>query len=193
MRPTILALALAACLLPPALAVAAEGRPAAASAKAAPADSVPTKITSDRMNYNHNDQTLVFLDNVFVDREDFKLWSKKITVHFVKDETSKAVKPAEGTPGSESIDRIEAEGSVRMEREGRTGECETAVYQVREGLLTMRGNPILREGPNKVQGEVIRFSLKDNRSEVLSGGKSKVEAIFYSPKNSGGMKMPGER
>jgi lipopolysaccharide export system protein LptA len=41
----------------------------------------------------------------------------------------------------------------------------------------MEDNPVLMEGANKIQGEVIKLYIKENRSEVL-GGKGRVEAIF---------------
>ena len=50
----------------------------------------------------------------------------------------------------------------------------------------MEGNPILRDGQNTVRGDVIKFYIHENRSEVLSGTQRRVEAIFYSPSKGEG-------
>ena len=46
---------------------------------------------------------------------------------------------------------------------------------------------MLREGPNTIQGEVIKLYIEENRSEVI-GGKKRVEAIFITPDNKPGGK-----
>jgi lipopolysaccharide export system protein LptA len=155
------------------------------------------KVTSEKMVYNHADQTVTFEGQVVVVREDFQLTAKRIVVHLLQGAGQPgASTPAKGPAGAavqqgrapaESIDRIECFGSVHMVREGKTGDCDNAVYQVAESILTMRGNPVLREGSNQIQGEIIKFYMKENRSEVLGGAKSKVEATFTTPK---GMKTP---
>lgn len=46
---------------------------------------------------------------------------------------------------------------------------------------------MLREGPNTIQGEVIKLYIEENRSEVI-GGKKRVEAIFITPDSKPGGK-----
>jgi Uncharacterized protein conserved in bacteria len=152
----------------------------------------PVRITSDRMVYNQNDNAVVFIGNVHGTQKDMAIWSTKLTAYFAdkkKDQKGqkepKEQKPAAdgASPGDfgDKIERIVAEGSVRMVVGKNDGACSTLIYYVPDGVLRMEGNPILREGQNTVRGDVIKFYIHENRSEVLSGTQRRVEAIFYSP------------
>ena len=72
-----------------------------------------------------------------------------------------------------------------MSAKARKGQCGRAVYLLREGLFKMEGDPILKDGKNRIQGEVIKLYLKDNRSEVVGGPTRRVEALFFTPKGAG--------
>ncbi len=146
-------------------------------AAAQPSGTAPTKITSEKMTYNPSGNAVTFEGKVHVNRPDFDLWAGRITVFFTPD----AATGNQGALDSGKIDKITASGSVRLEREGRVGLCQSATYLVREGLFKMEGNPILKDGPNIIKGEVIKLYLKDNRSEVLGGKNKRVEALFFTP------------
>lgn len=141
------------------------------------AQDVPVKITSDTMTYTQKGDQVVFKGSVYVIRQDIELWSDTLTVLLEKKESSKnATQSVVDEQGS--IKKIIAQGNVRIKADkGRTGTCGKATYEADKDLLTMEDNPMLMEGANKIQGEVIRLYIKENRSEVM-GGKGRVEAIF---------------
>lgn len=141
------------------------------------AQDVPVKITSDTMTYTQKGDQVVFKGSVYVIRQDIELWSDTLTVFLEKKESSKnATQSVVDEQGS--IKKIIAQGNVRIKADkGRTGTCGKATYEADKDLLTMEIDPILMEGANKIQGEVIKLYIKENRSEVL-GGKGRVEAIF---------------
>ncbi len=141
------------------------------------AQDVPVKITSDTMTYTQKGDQVVFKGSVYVIRQDIELWSDTLTVFLEKKEGSKnATQSVVDEQGS--IKKIIAQGNVRIKADkGRTGTCGKATYEADKDLLTMEIDPILMEGANKIQGEVIKLYIKENRSEVL-GGKGRVEAIF---------------
>ncbi len=141
------------------------------------AQDVPVKITSDTMTYTQKGDQVVFKGSVYVIRQDIELWSDTLTVFLEKKESSKnATQSVVDEQGS--IKKIIAQGNVRIKADkGRTGTCGKATYEADKDLLTMEIDPILMEGANKIQGEVIKLFVKENRSEVL-GGKGRVEAIF---------------
>jgi len=146
----------------------------------------PVRITSDKMVYSQNDNAVVFLGNVHGTQKDMAIWATKVTAFFAdKKKDPKGQKGgAEKAPGDfgNTIERIVAEGSVRLVAGKNEGACSTLIYYVADGVLRMEGNPILREGQNTVRGDVIKFYMHENRSEVLSGTQRRVEAIFFSPK-----------
>lgn len=141
------------------------------------AQDVPVKITSDTMTYTQKGDQVVFKGSVYVIRQDIELWSDTLTVFLEKKESSKnATQSVVDEQGS--IKKIIALGNVRIKADkGRSGTCGKATYEADKDLLTMEIDPILMEGANKIQGEVIKLYIKENRSEVL-GGKGRVEAIF---------------
>jgi len=146
----------------------------------------PVRITSDKMVYSQAENAVVFQGNVHGTQTDMAIWANKVTAYFAeKGKEQKEQKEQGGkAPGDfgDKIERIVAEGSVRLVAGKNEGACNQLTYFVADGILRMEGNPILREGQNTVRGDIIKFYLRENRSEVLSGTQRRVEAIFYSPK-----------
>jgi lipopolysaccharide export system protein LptA len=140
------------------------------------AQEVPVTITSATMTYSQKGDQVVFKGSVYVIRQDIELWSDVLTVLLEKKESPKNVTQVIDEQGS--IKKIIARGNVRITADkGRTGICGKATYEVGKDLLTMEDSPMLMEGSNKIQGEIIKLYIKENRSEVL-GGKGRVEATF---------------
>lgn len=138
----------------------------------------PVRITSDKLTYNQAENSVVFVGNVHATHGNMALWSERLTAYFVdKGKT----KEKGGNDFADKIERIVADGDVRMVANKNEGQCATLTYFVAEGMLRMDGNPILREGQNTVRGDTIKFYMRDNRSEVLSGKQRRVEAIFFTP------------
>lgn len=161
--------------------------PGSTSAKApASGKEDPVRITSDKMVYSQTENAVVFQGNVHGTQADMAIWAHKVTAYFVKEQKPGAKAGQEKGPGDfgggDKIDRIVAEGDVRMVSGKNEGACAQLTYLVGEGVLRMEGNPILREGQNTVRGDVIKYYMKENRSEVLSGAQRRVEAVFFSPK-----------
>ncbi len=177
-------LALAAGLVcgPVAVGLAA---PAGGTGVPRPARDVPTKITADHMEYDANKLQVVFRDKVHVDRPDMQIWSEVLTVHFKPAEQKNTQEAGSTPPGlaAGDVDRLVAEKSVRMKSENRVGTCDRATYTPDTGVLVMQGNPRLEDGKNTITGNEIRYYANENRSEVTSAGKKRVEAVFASPES----------
>jgi lipopolysaccharide export system protein LptA len=149
----------------------------------------PVRITSDRMVYNQAENSVVFIGNVHGTHADMAIWANKITAYFTEKarlgDKSKGADKAKDDKGAgdfgDKIERIVAEGNVRLVSGKNEGACGTLTYYVKESMLRMDQNPILREGQNIVRGDVIKHYIRENRSEVLGGAQRRVEAIFSSP------------
>lgn len=149
----------------------------------------PVRITSDKMVYSQTENAVVFQGNVHGTQADMAIWANKVTAYFsAKDKKPQGKNAPDKAPGDfgDKIERIVAEGEVRLVAGKNEGACAQLTYYVADGLLRMEGNPILREGQNTVRGDVIKYYMRESRSEVLSGSQRRVEAIFFSPK--GGVK-----
>ena len=142
----------------------------------------PVRITSDKMVYNQAENSVVFQGNVHGTHTDMAIWAERITAYF-SDKKNKDQKQDKGAGDfGDTIERIVAEGNVRLVANKNEGACAKLTYNVPQAVIRMDGNPILREGQNSIRGESIMFYIRENRSEVLSGTQRRVEAIFYTPK-----------
>jgi lipopolysaccharide export system protein LptA len=182
--PARLALALAAPALLTLLAFSAFSAPAVQAAPpgglpAAPSGAgkakgeVPIRIVADKMTYSQAGKSVTFEGNVEVKRENVNLWATTLTTYFA------------GKGKEDKIERIVAQGGVRMTMNDRKGTCGTLTYDVENGILILEGSPSLAEGQNTIKGEVIKFYMKDSRSEVIGGKSNRVEAVFVTPKGVG--------
>jgi lipopolysaccharide export system protein LptA len=134
---------------------------------------MPVKITSDRMTYDENGKVVSFVGNVVAVHGELTLWANRLSAFFSSRSGKKFA--------VDSIDRIVAEGNVRA-RKGKTeGSCGRLTYLVEEQILKMEEDPILKDGPNSLTGNVINFFVRENRSEVVSGQGKRVQAIFLTP------------
>ncbi len=134
---------------------------------------VPVKITSDRMTYDENGKVVSFVGNVMAEHGELTLWANRLSAYF----SSKSGKKF----AVDSIERIVAEGSVRAKKGKTEGSCGKLTYMVEEQVLKMENDPVLKDGPNSLTGDVIKFYVRENRSEVMGGEGKRVRAIFLTP------------
>jgi lipopolysaccharide export system protein LptA len=153
----------------------------AAAAPARTMSGVPTTIQSASMEYDASGQTVVFLGDVHAVRPDFELWSKKLTVYLKKKNAQTASPSGVGNMEAGDVDRLVAEGAVRLKSKDRSGECEKATYFVDAHKVIMEGSPVLRDPDTTLRGSVITHFIEANRTQV--GGT--VNATFQTPDRTG--------
>jgi len=134
---------------------------------------MPVQISSDRMIYDENGKVVSFVGNVVAEHGELTLWAQKLSAYF----SSKSGKQF----SVDAVDRIVAEGNVKAKKGKTEGECQKVTYYVDKQLLTMEGDPVLRDGPNSLTGAVINFNVRENRSEVVRDKDTRVRAIFMTP------------
>ena len=159
-----------------------EGEVMAPVAESAPPDPIkigvdpskmPVQISSDRMIYDENGKVVSFVGNVVAEHGELTLWAQKLSAYFSSSSGKKF--------SVDSVDRIVAEGNVRAKKGKTEGEAQKVTYYVGKQLLTMEGDPVLRDGPNSLTGGVINFNIRENRSEVVRDKDKRVRAIFMTP------------
>lgn len=134
---------------------------------------LPVKISSDRMTYDETGKVVSFVGNVVAEHGELTLWAQKLSAYFTSKDNKKFA--------ADSIDRIVAEGKVRAKKGTTEGTCGKLTYYVGEQLLKMENDPLLQDGPNSLTGDVIKFHVRENRSEVVGGEGKRVKAIFMTP------------
>lgn len=155
----------------------------------------PVTVNADDMIYEMDKNTVTFVGNVNVQRGGFTMTADKMTIHMLEEEQSINIPPKE-TPltgqreespqvsatDSSKLERIDAVGNVKFDYDTQSGSSESATYNAKDALLTMRGNPVVRDGENFIRGHIIRYYMNEQRSEVVSEGKKRVEAVFGTTK-----------
>lgn len=159
---------------------------------------IPVKVNANDMVYDMDESTVTFLGNVVVTRGEFIMKSAKMTIFMQKSQDKKTITsppknmPLTGTAeqtktitkkkDQNNIERIEAYNSVTFDYGSQSGKSDSAIYDAQKELLTMYGDPIVRDGENIIQGNTIRYYMNERRSEVVGSKNKRVEAIFNTKK-----------
>ena len=125
--------------------------------KSRPKDAV-TRIVSDKLGYDYQDNIAIFDGNVTVTDPQFTLTADRIMVVFEKGESS-----------SNQVRRLDASGGVRVVSEDREGTCGKAVYTRSTATVVMLDKPVARKGDNTLTGDKITIFLEESRIEVDGG------------------------
>ena len=111
-----------------------------------------TEVTSDRMEANLEKNEVLFKGNVQVKDASFLMTSDEMTVFF--DATTNGV------------ERIHAQGNVRINQKNKKTESQEATYYVKEARIVLKGNPKVHEEGKTLTGETIIFYRNTQKTQV---------------------------
>ncbi|MEN3028134.1 MAG: lipopolysaccharide transport periplasmic protein LptA [Aquificaceae bacterium] len=120
---------------------------------------------ADSLTYEKN--RIIYTGNVRLTRGNALLTARKVVIHL--DEKRKAK-------------LAEAEGDVRYVEGNRRGFADKMVYDLKEEIITLRGNARVEEGPNFVEGDEIVYYRREDRA-VATGKKSRVRTFYVEEKD----------
>lgn len=150
------------------LAWAAASEPAAAPEQ----PPKPMSITSRSMTVKNLEQRVVFDHDVTISNGDMDLSADRVEVILVRSaDAGKSMPPFTGGAGpnllaEENIERIEAEGRVKVVQGKKTATADHAVYRRADETVVLTGNPETWEEGVRIQGSKITILLKEQRSIV---------------------------
>jgi lipopolysaccharide export system protein LptA len=124
----------------------------------------PVEVSSDRLEADDQAQILVFEGNAIATRDDVSIRGDRLTVKY--------------TGEQREIEKVIAEGNVRIIQGTRVATGSKAVLFHLEERIILTGSPEVRDGDNFVQGEEITIYLNDQRSVVTGGENGRVNAVF---------------
>jgi lipopolysaccharide export system protein LptA len=124
----------------------------------------PVEVSADRLEADDHAQTLVFSGNAVATQNDVTIHGDRLTVKY--------------TGEKREIERVVAEGSVRILQGTRLATGEKAVLYRAEERIVLTGSPKVSDGDSSVQGQEITIYLNDKRSVVTGGAGGRVNAIF---------------
>lgn len=119
----------------------------------------PVKITSDQMEADKKKGTVVFKGNVVIRQEEGIIMSELLTVYYNE---------------QNEMEKIIAEGDVRINQNDRVGTCQLATYRLEDKSIVMEGDPRIWRGGDVVEGEIITVFMDNDRMIVEGGARAVI-------------------
>lgn len=153
--------------------VVAAFRAAQADASEAP-EPDKIQITADRLVADQNSQFVLFSGNVKAVQGKTTIFSDSLKIYYRDSQI------APGTYDRNAIDKIFANGNVRIVFEDKTAFCEQAVYITETEALTLSGEGTrIESADNFISGEKITIYQLTGQIIVDGSEGKKVQAIFH--------------
>jgi len=120
-------------------------------------DKEPTVITSSSLTADNNAKTALFTGHVVAKKGDRTFYADRMLVHYIES--------ADGE--TSNIDRIEADGNVKLVRIDRVITSDKMIYYAgADERAVFTGSPRATEGKNVLTGTIMTYYMKDDRSVV---------------------------
>ena len=123
-------------------------------------------IVSDKLNVEMDERKSTFTGNVYAHNKNLKVWSDTmiINLEIKKDE----------------IKEILASGNVKIVRliEGSEIYGDIANYSLKDEIIVITGNVIVKENGNQISGNELIVDLKNSSSIMVGSGSNRVEALI---------------
>jgi len=119
----------------------------------------PIEITSDRVESYSKENLIIFRGNVTARQRDMVIYADSIQAFILSD--------------GRGIERIVADGNVRIQQGLRMANCDKAVFYNNDQKVILTGNPKIMEMENEISGDEIIFYVERNEIEVKGGDKER--------------------
>jgi lipopolysaccharide export system protein LptA len=152
---------------------------------------VSTTITAKKMTVKNQDSQAVFEGAVVLTRGSLLVYSDRMVVMFRTQDPPaidnqkgpEAVKGGIPSRGPEivpavsnrSVNRIEATGRVRIEKDSGSATCDKAIYYHDGDKIVLTGDPVAWDKGTRVSGKQITMFLAEDRSVVEGGSHVRIE------------------
>ncbi len=134
-------------------------------------------ITADRLISDSEAGCAEFVGNVKATSEDGVITSDKLKIYYKKGSDKKENLAL----SEESIEKIVANGNVKIRFDNRVAVTQQAVYITESRILILTGTGSkVTSGNNSISGSKITLYRVDGRITVESSSEKRVEAVFYS-------------
>ncbi|MCI0427510.1 MAG: hypothetical protein L0Z46_05805, partial [Nitrospiraceae bacterium] len=163
----------------------------AALPKGGVAQAVGTTITAKKMTVKNQDSQAVFEGAVVLTRGSLVIYSDRMVVMFgaqvapvsnnqKRHEAVKGAPPSKGSDAvpavsNRSVNRIEAIGRVKIEKDSGSATCEKAIYYHDGDKIVLTGDPVAWDKGTRVSGKQITMFLAEDRSVVEGGSHVRIE------------------
>ena len=114
-----------------------------------PGSQEPIDITSDQLEAFNKQRKIIFIGNVKARQRDTLIFADRLTTFY--------------DDGGNEVQRLLAEGNVRITQEDKVATSDTALFENRQRMIVLTGNPHLWQGNDELQGDKITVYLDEDR------------------------------
>lgn len=125
----------------------------------------PIEITADSLNADSGTESVTFEGNVVAIQADVTLHADRLFAQYSR--------------GRDAIEKITAEGNVRVVQGGKEARAAHAVFYNLEQRIVLSGGADLKQGENTLKGDTVTIYLRENRSVVTGGEGGRVRAVLH--------------
>ncbi len=150
-------------------------RPGFAADAEEPGKGEPIRITSDKLVTDNAKRSARFSGHVKAVQGDTVITADQLTIFFKSGGSTSA------TISNNNIERLLAEGQVRIEFDNKVAVSNQAVYIIAERKLILSGpGSKVISGQDEISGSKITFFRDDGRVMLEGDGRNRVNAIIHS-------------
>ena len=131
-------------------------------------------IKSNQMEALDKEGKVIFTGDVVARKGDLTIYADRLIVYYSDK------KGGAGAEGKRSLERLVAEGDVKITQGKRTARGDEATYDKKKEIITLTGDAQVWQGQNRVKGDKIIVFLKEDKSIVESGPNGRVEAVVFT-------------
>lgn len=153
---------------------------AASQAMAAPPGNIakkdrsnlPITIKSNELSADNKGKTAIFKGKVVAKQGDITIYADTLTVNYGDEKND--------------VEKIEANGNVRIVQGNRIGTASHAVFDSKQGKITLTGNPKVMQGSaDTISGKTITYFIDEDKSTASGDGDSRVNVTIHPPARKG--------
>ncbi|MEM7442217.1 MAG: LptA/OstA family protein [Pseudomonadota bacterium] len=115
------------------------------------------RVTANSLEYNQRTGVAVARGNAVVEREGQQIEADTITAYVVS-----------GSSGDQELDRVLAQGNVRVTSPDGIATAEEGVYDAVNNVATLTGSVRITRGQNQLAGDIAEVNLDTGVSRLLS-------------------------
>lgn len=125
----------------------------------------PIDIVSDTMEGFDAEKYVIFKGNVIARQDDLYIYS----------DTMEALI----SPDTNEIEKANAKGNVKIIKQDRTATSREAFFDNVKGEITLKGDAVVTSGQDRVEGDVVKYYINEDRAVVDGEKNGKAKVIIY--------------
>lgn len=120
----------------------------------------PVDIAADALSVDQGTGQARFSGHVVISQGEMRLAADRVDVTYAEPA------PNGGAAGTQKIRALTASGGVTLVRGPDAAEAREAVYDVASGLVTLKGDVVVTQGPSVMSGETMTLNLTEGTAQV---------------------------